>query len=442
MAAAAYENGILPFADHLHPLMAVGTAGIGQAGYGFPVTAVSVLAYKELRVLSVDRQQTLSALRTLFIGQIFMPESSLLPADFIDQRFRIGADLLHEILAFQPPFGDIRQLHLPCRRQLRLFQIRRYQFQKLPRLCRQINFISTFFHQKTVEQFFYNIRPCRNGSKPSGLTKHLRHLRIPGFHIPDRILHRGKQSTLGKTRRRFGLSFPHRHFYLRDLLSLLQQRQCLPLRIRILLLSRSFRLGNLTSIQFSPAVFQNPFSLCGKGLRSDPCGHGSLLINARREQDAQKSAHHQVINLSLIRRHGVQLHKLFRRNDRMVIRYFCVIDKRRTRRKFLSFRLPRRLPVRANAHSLQPLPDRRKDIGCQIAGIRAGISEHLMILIKALHQIECLFRGKSEPLACLSLKLRQIIQHRGKGFLFLLLHLLNDQRFLPCLLRDGLRPFP
>ena len=82
----------------------------------------------------------------------------------------------------------------------------------------------------------------------------------------------------------------------------------------------------------------------------------------------------------------------------------------------------RKCTVRSHGHRRHSLPERLRHIGGQIPGIRPRISEHLMMLIKALHQIERLFGGKSIPLVGVPLQGRQIIQPVQMRSLLCLFH--------------------
>ena len=84
--------------------MADRTAGVCGAGHGLAVAALPILADKELRVLSVDRQQALAALRTLLVRHIVMAERAVPGLDLRHQAFRVIADIRHKFSALQFPF--------------------------------------------------------------------------------------------------------------------------------------------------------------------------------------------------------------------------------------------------------------------------------------------------------------------------------------------------
>ena len=74
--------------------------------------------------------------------------------------------------------------------------------------------------------------------------------------------------------------------------------------------------------------------------------------------------------------------------------------------------------VRAELDRPQPLLQGGNHILCKITGICSRIGQHLVILVKALQDIQSLFRGISEPLAGLPLRRRQVIQAWRRHNLF------------------------
>ena len=140
-------------------------------------------------------------------------------------------------------------------------------------------------------------------------------------------------------------------------------------------------------------------------LRDDRC----LFISVRRIEYRQESAHHEIIDPPLIDGHVGEVHKLFRRDDRMVIGDLRVIHKARSRRDLFIKQCPRKLPVRSHRACLQPFLNRRNDIRSQISGIRSRVGQHLMILIESLHDIQRLLCRIVEPFVRLPLKLCEVI---------------------------------
>ena len=69
-----------------------------------------------------------------------------------------------------------------------------------------MDLISSFFHQKAVEQLFDNIRPGGNRSQASGFSQCLCRLRVPAFHIFHRVFHSRQQGGLCKSGRRLRFS--------------------------------------------------------------------------------------------------------------------------------------------------------------------------------------------------------------------------------------------
>ena len=104
-----------------------------------------------------------------------------------------------------------------------------------------------------------------------------------------------------------------------------------------------------------------------------------------------------------------QIHKLLRWDDRMMIRYLCIIYKSELSTQILFLRCHCKLTVRSCTTRLQTVLDRRNNVFAQISGIRSWIGQHLMILIQSLHDIQRLFRRISKPLIGFSLQLCQII---------------------------------
>ena len=66
-------------------------------------------------------------------------------------------------------------------------------------------------------------------------------------------------------------------------------------------------------------------------LRDDRC----LFIFIRRIQHRKKSPHHKIIDPSLVDRHMGEIHELFRRDDRMMVRDLRIIYKSRSCLDFL-----------------------------------------------------------------------------------------------------------
>ena len=54
VSAGADKHTVIPFSDHFHPLMADRTSRVRCAGYGFAVSAGTILAHQKFRVLSID----------------------------------------------------------------------------------------------------------------------------------------------------------------------------------------------------------------------------------------------------------------------------------------------------------------------------------------------------------------------------------------------------
>ena len=98
-------------------------------------------------------------------------------------------------------------------------------------------------------------------------------------------------------------------------------------------------------------------------------------------------------------------------------------------------------PVGFYCTRLQPLPDRLSHIFSDITGIGSGIGQHLVGLIETLHDVQRLLCRKSEAAAGIPLKLRQVIEPGGKGFLGALLHGAYGHAFPRHLAQNLLCPF-
>ena len=165
------------------------------------------------------------------------------------------------------------------------------------------------------------------------------------FEILDRILHGGDQSTFGEAGWRFGLAFCDRQCGDRKCLAFLHIRQG-NLGECGLFFVLVFAVSIARLINFSPAGRFDKIAFRAKAFFADGAADGSLFILAGRRENRQKPAHDQIVNFALFIAHVVKLHKLFRRDDCMVIRHFAVIDKGFICLKFLHGKPSGNLAVR------------------------------------------------------------------------------------------------
>ena len=83
----------------------------------------------------------------------------------------------------------------------------------------------------------------------------------------------------------------------------------------------------------------------------------------------------------------IQLHELLRGDNGVVIRHLGIVDKKRLFRKGTIRKTACQSLVGAYGAGRQPLLNGWKNVRTQVAGIRSGIGEYLVILVQPLHDI-------------------------------------------------------
>ena len=398
MTADADKFLIVFLADELHLFMTHRTPCVGETGNPLFISTLSVLADEHLTLFAIDSQQPLAALGTVLVSQVVVAEGALAAFDLFRKLCCVGTDLLHKCILPHFSCRYIRQLHLPLSRKLRFLQILRYQIKKLFCFARHVDFIFLFLNEEGTEQFIDNVCPGGDGAETAGLLQSLRRVFILALHIFHRILHGLQERTFGKSCRRLGLA-----------LGLFQGRAAQPLAFRPRR-KHGFFFAVLIREHFLISHAKRYISFHLKRLSAAVHGHRRLFIFISRIQHRQKTPRHQIKNLPFIHRELRQNHRLFCRDDSVMIGHLFVVDKRWSG---LNFSFQNRIgvsPVRAHGHRRHPLPKRLRHIGSQIPGISSRIGQHLMMLIKALHQIQSLLGRESEALVGVPLQSCQVIQ--------------------------------
>ena len=230
-----------------------------------------------------------------------------------------------------PSLGNPLEFLLPPGRKLRFLQILRHQLQKLLSLGSNQKIVPFLFHIKGMKQLFDNVRTGGDRPKPT-----LFHCSQKGcFRIPCR---------------RFRLSFGPLLSLDEKALPLFQIRECL-----IAQLILPIFLLDTTVVDCSPSGLPDRLSFCDETLFADRRLNTYLLILCRRVENRQKSPYNQIINLPFLRSHMGQVHKLLRRNNRMMVAHLAVIHKPFLRFERLSMKgfckVPKR-PCLARFHTL------------------------------------------------------------------------------------------
>ena len=76
---------------------------------------------------------------------------------------------------------------------------------------------------------------------------------------------------------------------------------------------------------------------------------------------------------------------------------------------------PCKLPVRTDSAGFQSFPDGGDNVFSNVSGVGSRIGEHLVILVKTLHNVQCFFCGKTIFLVGFSLKSGQVVQTGSHG---------------------------
>ena len=178
------------------------------------------------------------------------------------------------------------------------------------------------------------------------------------------------------------------------------------------------------------------FLLCGppvdrkpaRARENSPIGPELMVLNARnsrglkifgrREENGEKAAHDQVVDL-LFRLVEV-LGQLQGRNDRKVIAYFAVVEDAPVRANPVVFQYGRgmRGVLLGVLEELDRLFDRTEVVLRKSARIGARIGENLVALIERLSKSQRRPCGEAEAAVCLALKARKIEEKRrelGRG---------------------------
>ena len=188
--------------------------------------------------------------------------------------------------------------------------------------------------------------------------------------------------------RRLGLPLGQGQSQRRESVSLFQRRK---LRITgpsiVLSLVLRFLPSVLVLINGSPPLVLHHPAPGSKQFPAHRHLNTGLLILAGRIEHRQEPAHHQIVDPSLIHGHVIQLHELLRGDNGVVIRHLGIVDKKRLFRKGTIRKTACQNLVGAYGAGRQPLLNGWKNVRTQVAGIRSGIGEYLVILVQPLHDI-------------------------------------------------------
>ncbi len=166
-----------------------------------------------------------------------------------------------------------------------------------------------------MKKLLYNVRPCGNGSKV-------------------RILHCREQGSLGIMCRRLSLAGVDGDSHDRQFISPCQFRErlfcgaALGAGINTIPITGFIFIHEAAGVRIIhslPSGRQNDPAPRRKALTGGKRSQGRLFIFKGGIEDADESAHGQIVDLPLIIAQMRQLHILFCRNDRVVVAYFCVV---------------------------------------------------------------------------------------------------------------------
>lgn len=144
-------------------------------------------------------------------------------------------------------------------------------------------------------------------------------------------------------------------------------------------------------------------------------GEGHLLVLEGGQQHRQEAADDQIIDVALRPGEPPQLHRLLGGEEGVVVGDLGGVDQIFGLEGTAAQQLRRQGLVVLHHHAAQPLRQGRNHVVGDVAGVGAGVGDHLMDLIEVLEDGQGLLGGVGVLLVGVPLELGEVVGRRGRG---------------------------